>query len=73
MSVIAIHIWPLKKFRWRGLAKMTHPESEFFTVQDLTSAKYFDKKKSTVCVKHLNQTSPTLPFTYPRFFEVSVS
>jgi hypothetical protein len=56
MSVIAIHIHPLKKFRWRGMAKMTRPESEFFTVQDLTSAKYFDKKRSIVCVKHLNQT-----------------
>jgi hypothetical protein len=68
MSVIAIHIRPLKKFRWHGMVKMTQPESEFSTVQDFTSAKYFDKN-STVCVKHTNQTSPTLPFTNPSFFE----
>jgi len=45
MSVIAIHIRPLKKFRWHGVAKMTQPESGFLTVQDLTSAKYFDTKE----------------------------
>jgi hypothetical protein len=45
MSVIAIRIRPLKKFRWHGMVKMTQPESEFFTDLDLTSAKYFDKKR----------------------------
>jgi hypothetical protein len=38
----------------------------------LKSAQYFDKKEY-FCVKHVNQTSPTLPFTNPRFFEVYVS
>jgi hypothetical protein len=42
---IRIHIRPLKKYRWRGMAKMTHPEAEFFKVQDLTSAMYFDEKR----------------------------
>jgi hypothetical protein len=72
MSVFAILIRLLKKFRLHGVAKMTQLDSELFTVQDFTSARYFDKK-STVCMKHVNQKSPTQPFANPRLFQVSVS